>query len=550
MIKNNSIFFVLGIFILFTMFIGASDVMAQEVVKTFTVSGSESTSECEMQDKGIVSNILNCTQTILRDVSGAFISNVVSKLGQVVMAGCTLAIMFMGIKIVFGMESFQKETATFMIKLLLVGAFSFNADLLIQWREYVVDTSAALGALVSDAAGGSAGCVSGDVFDNMDCLMMSILGVDETGNINFAHFAMGTSHSNPAAFFVVTIAVVLFFLLATKKDGSIDFLSPNSVPGWLLLLIGFMLSGIGILIVLLSVLLVFSLIMFMVQTVLLYITSIIAITFLIAITPLMLPLILFNYPKFRSMTEQWFRHILVYSLQPVFLVGFLALTIGIINEVALIMGDINEKTKEIASDQSKPNSYPAFTMPETPVDTESMSAKSDVAREAFEDMEAAGQSPTASSESSYDLLNSVDGTVKGVWKGIQDGVINTIGGSIKSPHLAAEPATIEEFVALNLALTILLWVIVSFVKHIPQMAEKMIGEGIYEPIVKTATETANIPNQAAVAGRKFTSKTAGAGVGQAVKQGAGVARKAVSDAFKKDEKPRDRTSNKTVNQKG
>jgi len=409
------------------------------------------------------------------------------------------------------LQNVQRETSTFVIKALLVAAFSLQApELLDLWRGYIIDGSLSLGDLVSDDLNSAVGCPeygnTVSVFDKFDCIALKMFGVPVSdGESNFMGWASATislAKINPLAFIIIAFAIFLFFIFGVGKDGMIDITSTDSVVAWIVMIIGVVVSGsAGVLLVIIVLLSIFALIMSMVKAVFIYIVSIIALTFLIGITPMILPLIMFNNKALQEIPKEWLNHIMVYSLQPVILTAFLVLTFNVADDLVAELGKFYQEVDKIVHDPTKQNRISTIGFPETQVDTDVlMSREQDrfeageitedqmVVTNSFKELEESGSPIPQSNESSYTFLPASGGLMETVMRDTKDKVADLISGQGAIPGIEMEQDKVLQFIALNIAVLILFWVMVSFLHAMPDMiADRLVGKGVVAKITKYGT---------------------------------------------------------------
>jgi len=453
--------------------------------------------ECNMATKGMAANIVNCINAILDYAAAVYIQSVVKGVGDIVATACTLAIMFFGVKAVFGLQNPRQDTAMLIIKLVIVAAVCLkvgSAGLIIDWRNYIVGGSEAIGNLVASGFENTDSCMAGGehasgVFEKFDCIALKMLGLDNTRN--FATILL-----------VVTSSFFLF--------GPV--------------------GPIGFLFTILFFLFIFMLIRAMVQSLFIYLTASIALTFLISLTPLMVPMILFE--KTKKITSQWINHILVYSLQPAFLIAFLVLTFVVLDDIALMMGRVYGLVEQSANDPEKNKTVSVIKFNSTSMDESSFTPEM---QEEKEKMEAAGVEQVPE-EAWFSWLPSADGVIKGAWNNISSGFLGIFAPEISGRVIEMPVTTKREFIGTQIAAILLLAMMVSFLKQLPNIASRMIGQGIVESVIDSATSATKLASQAVRTGAKAAG---GAAIAPAAAAGAaarGAIRGAISGSKKGDKR--------------
>lgn len=214
------------------------------------------------------------------------VGKIINSLRDAVSLTIAIAIVVFGYKIIMGgVRDFKNES----IKLILMMVF-------ILWFlnygiTYFMPLAIGLSLLLVDAFSGAfaiGGCNQADVWERVDCIIISILGIVTT----------------PTG---VTVSLLAAF-------GALIF------------------SSVGIFIVILIFAMLLMVLAAFATAVFTYILCLIALIFLFAISPAIIPLYLFQYTK--DIVKNWIDYVISYSLQPCIVIGYMALMIAVLNKIA------------------------------------------------------------------------------------------------------------------------------------------------------------------------------------------------------------------------
>ena len=241
-----------------------------------------------------------------------FLGTAQKKLKNSVMAALILALILFSIKAILGGVQNSSEIYMTVIKFALVIYFT-QGDAMSKAYEYLTDLSIGLSDIVLKAAGGSNGiCDFGTndydsrflylmPWDRLDCRVMFYLGSQLTGGT-------GTG-------------ILLTMLLSAG------------------LLIPAVLINAKVIICLIAFFAVIMLVLTVIWTVYVFLLSLIALTVLTIISPLMIPMCLFQATK--GFFDGWTRQLMTYALYPVILFAFLSLMFTVFDQ--LYFGDLKFK---------------------------------------------------------------------------------------------------------------------------------------------------------------------------------------------------------------
>ena len=273
----------------------------------FNVSGVS----CKGGDMGISSNIIRCLDSVIELLSRKYIVAVTAQLTPWVTGLATLAIMFFGIQAAFyGISSIRGQTSVLIFKLLVVLFVAQSADLLIEYRGYLVSFARTIGNILSEGMM--------DALDTADLGTMDALGIDHSGANVFEALDITIGYMLGGGSLILVAAIVIGF-----------FTGYYQLAVYVL----------GILV---------TLVMFLVQSIVIYITSMISITVLTGFAPVVVPFILFERTK--KMVFDWFHQLIVYSVIPLVLIIFISMSISVFATI----GDLSKDTLDSITQTSRP----------------------------------------------------------------------------------------------------------------------------------------------------------------------------------------------------
>lgn len=253
---------------------------------------------------GSLKNLLEPPKECLQvNTNIGFLKVAQSKLKSTVMAALILALILFSIKAVLGGVQNTSDLYMTAIKFALVIYFT-QGSAMSEAYDYLTKLSIGLSDIVLQAGGGNGICdfKSGDYekgfeylmpWDRLDCRVMFYLGSQLTGGT-------GTG-------------VVLSVLLSAG------------------LLIAAVLINAKVIICLVALFAVLMLVLTVIWTVYVFLLSLIALTVLTIISPLMIPMCLFQATK--GFFDGWIRQLMTYSLYPVILFAFLSLMFTVFDQI-------------------------------------------------------------------------------------------------------------------------------------------------------------------------------------------------------------------------
>lgn len=232
---------------------------------------------------GVSSRVVKCVRSAVLQTTTGFINAFYDYLRYAIYAAITLCMTLFGVKLVAGLIE-QPPRDTFILLLKIGSVLYFTADFPDIYAQ-LIGVSQGLMDIVSENIHVSNALACGrtvaDVWERLDCSLDRLMG-----------------------------------------------LAPGKllITGIVSMLTGVILSGPwGIVVFLLGLIIIFTLVFSITNSVWIYLNAFTALAILAMISPLIIPLVLFANTK--QMFDKWVKMIIGYTLQPVFLVAYLALMI-------------------------------------------------------------------------------------------------------------------------------------------------------------------------------------------------------------------------------
>lgn len=279
-------------------------------------------STCE-QYAGLLYRLSGCMRDSINATASIFFSQFSTKLADAIGAFFTLAVIVYGIMLAWGLvEKVGRDTMVLLIKLSAVLYFVSNSQMMFDTITEAMDTAAYAvvkytppSSLVLDASGTTltqTTCVQG-MFDKMasnpekiaitpwlgvDCLLDTVIGIKKVRE-NEPPPVFDGSWFNP-------------------KFDNPDPTKTN--PGMARGMVFFFTSGMqtsvmGVVMAVAGFVFIFGLVMLIIRSFMIYVMGYIGLAFMIAISPLIIPLILM--PQTKQYFDKWVKLLFSFSLQPV-----------------------------------------------------------------------------------------------------------------------------------------------------------------------------------------------------------------------------------------
>ncbi len=280
----------------------AAQAQTEIVVNPDAQTFSEGNYLCPHNWDGITGRVVVCVQNIIQNAGRGFLQSLLNIYQPIVIAALILATIAYGVLMITGsIRNISGDTFFFIFKVAATVQFSI---VLSEWMfEALFGVMEGMLNIVSNYSTVASFSACSDesvmpeifqldreqftVWDKIDCMFINMLGI-----------GVGVG-------------------------------SPIALPALMALLI--FTGGIGLVIFLIVVLFIITLLLAVLRSVKIYLMSVIVITFLICISPLIIPLVLFEQTKPYFMN--WVKTLANYMIIPIFLVAFLSMMIAAFDAV-------------------------------------------------------------------------------------------------------------------------------------------------------------------------------------------------------------------------
>ncbi len=328
---------------------------------TFAGGGSyQLPSTCD-DHVGLTNRIVGCIRDVLDDATSEFFDSntgfypIVSK---AVVGALTLAVILFGGLAAFGMvEKVGRDSIMLLLKIAAVGYFVTNSDFSYQQILTMMDkTAEAVVSYVpasgqSDNAGGDFSqitclknmhdaqqgmnpqmAISGP-WIAMDCMLDSVIGikVDPTNAIPSGGLTQAKAYNEKLRNGDKGLSRGLLYFFFSSYSSSV---------------MGFMLAAIGLIFL-------WGIISIIIKSLFIYLAGYIGIAVLIMVSPLFIPLVLFQAT--RQFFDKWVKLLISFALQPIIILAFVVLTITAV-DLATFSGDYSVMYR-IAGEASRQNGF-------------------------------------------------------------------------------------------------------------------------------------------------------------------------------------------------
>ncbi len=418
----------------------------------------------EIKPGKFTGNIIRCMDKIMKTGADRVLATYVKFFASIVYYSVILAIMFHGIKMMFGAANNHGITVMLIIKLVVVLYFCSLSgfQMLKNTRDTLINFPKAMSVviLVPDKLTLLAeittpvvpGYWSDQLFDKLDTQFCKLLGGGDNdiapGDKNF------TDDQRDAA--------------SEKKCISISTGSPKFI-GIVALAAGLFFTGAMGLTIAMIVLTYLAAALFLVaQMVFFFVMISIAINFLMALAPLALACMLFQ-PTVR-ITKTWFNFLIIYSIQPIILAAFISFLVTVLHKT-------DEKTQKYykALEDKYLGSGTTRGAKVTLSNCLGLKKSGDLSERTKTYFDKSGQHYMDIGLNEYDKACDLEASgikldkkVKAVVAGI--GLSSSVQGQLTE-------ADIRSLLAIKLGLIIFMILMVSFLKKMPEIVNKMVGGG-------------------------------------------------------------------------
>lgn len=430
--------------------------------------------ECKMYDFSPISTTVDCFEFIFDVAAKEFITTVTGQFGKYVQALAALGIIILGIKIVFGSVPLVAETGVLAFKLAIVFAFANNPQLIETWMGFIKNGSREFSSVVSNAI----------LADGVHSTFEDLLEVKKNlpGSSSGATYRVVCSQTDMRDDVFRRLDCIIQHTIASIKDGD-----PEEKIGMItmgaVMMGSLFLGGWGAIIPFVALWSMLLLAFTIVQAVMIYLVSMIAISFLAALTPIILPLWFFGL--FRGMLSNWGSYLLMYSIQPVIMFAFLAMTVTVLSSVTYEFQELNKYIERNASGDMGKRTARIF-------DTGTMSVNPDEIAEFLQQLQHMKgldltQAPVQG-ETGYLSFRSADnGTGVHTITTMDPKDINELFDMKLEANMVdiTDPQK-RQLIALCIAYFVLLYMMFSFLKTLPQMLDRLISR-IFVPSAARST---------------------------------------------------------------
>ena len=235
-----------------------------------------------------------------------------------------LAVMMFGVGILLAAPSegvSKKKIMPFILKIGLVVYFAIGTA----WQDHFIEGTLQASTLLSDM-----------VFDIEESTQEQKLDGCQFPRFDYADNNEATKYDNPA-YSPENKYLKIWDTLDCKITRALGYGPDVSVPNLIFMILGGLLTGgLGVLFFLATFFLAFLLLSIALRALQIFLISVTAIILLIYISPLIIPLCLFE--KTKNVFSGWWKQLLGFSLQPVILFAYLGILISIIDYT--VVGDV------------------------------------------------------------------------------------------------------------------------------------------------------------------------------------------------------------------
>jgi len=400
---------------------------------------------CTIKPSEAAGNVARCLTSVLNIASRELLRRFIQGTRQIVRAALTLAIILYGIRVIFGAgyNVIGPETFMFIIKFTVVVGLLSNGDYLAQWTWVIMQGSQQLGAIMLSGVESAAAvwtCPADTVFGKVDCEMFRIFGI-----------AWEPSGAGLGGEYVL-------------KDGTMIGL----------ILVGAIISGpAGALVFTLFIASTIALLIVMVQALLMYVAALFIIAILMAMAPIMIPLILFGQTT-TGMFKLWVNSIIVYSIQPLIVITYVSMTLVMMHLIAQQMTAIYDQAKARSELVTEKTKFPLISMPKTSIKEEELDPTGELRLKLQADVDAYGAAVSAPKDSFLGgLWESASGLVSKAKDFMTDplgSILSNIELDITVPYLELRGPDVVRLATLFGLQFIMAWIMQSFGRQVVAMS--------------------------------------------------------------------------------
>ena len=478
------------------------------VITVNDASGTGTTAvNCAIRVGSFSANIVSCVVQIVDAVTYIFSRNLGQRIINVVQAVISLVIVLFSVSVVFG----QQNTSIGPMMLVLLKIFfvlfylhhasipvaSQDTSVTDQFRKGFFQSSLQLSTTMLDAIPDQPGQLGnsrcriilttapvGDdyrIFDFFDCVFKEIIGY----RIGIPAVCENGTQTKQIPWNSSTITNC-----ATALGAGWTIVTPAEPSGFNGVMLGIVLAGLfftgpmGAAIIMLFVGVFFAIIVAITRSMMLFLTSFIAVAVLFGIGPIMVPLLLFDNTK--QIFKMWVQFIFVYSLQPVVLVAFLTILLSALDVVSIELNHLYDIVEELLQGETAEceivqtdniNSYDDSAL------SASGKAELDANIAAAEDPSSGSWLPTWITSAWTSIVDGVTGAVTAIVESTTNYLYNKMMGLLPKATCLKWAVSEMEVLFGNLLVAIfLLFLCVSVIKALPGMLDKLVAPTLVTPI--------------------------------------------------------------------
>lgn len=282
-------------------------------------AGGDGSIDCAGDRTGISANIMECLDKVMDAAIVQPFFYYIHLMKPITYVVFALAVIFFAIKLLFGQVRGKGEAMLLLLKITAI-AFLFNngGQWMLDWRHVLIDTTRSLSTTLASTI---------TTVSTFTHKVDDFKVVDQKYSADFKENCVDKSPTSQYRIFVIYDCLVMRMMGIDPQN-----VDTEKFFGYAILLTGTFASGpSGGTIALVGISFVITILIALIQATFLYAVSMVALTMLALFAPIILPLFFFSATK--KIVNEWFNYVLVYSLHPVVLTGFLVIALSVINMV-------------------------------------------------------------------------------------------------------------------------------------------------------------------------------------------------------------------------
>lgn len=308
---------------------------------------------------GVTNRIAGCVRDTVANVADRFFdqdTGFYSLVSKFIAGFLTLGMAIYGTMAAVGMlEKVGRDTLIFLVKISFIAYFTLNADVMYR---YAVDGMDAMGSAVVQVTPLSGDADGNEDFSDLTCYQAMKEASDTAGK----------PISGPWVAMDCLIDTVFGIRMPTQAGNVNNFVQAGGGQEWFnknlegqgmqrgmlhFFFSGMKTSVVGLMLGILGFIFMWGLITMIIKALMTYIAGYIGITFMMIISPLFMPLMLFRETK--QYFDKWVKLVISFALQPVLILLFISLSIAGV-DLALYSGDYSVAYR-IAGDASRQQGF-------------------------------------------------------------------------------------------------------------------------------------------------------------------------------------------------